>query len=76
MTRSSRANTVLATGPASAPFDKYGDYRPDIAAARDGMGEVEGDQVRLKDAMGGGDIMKTTDIRISDEESEVEGKAW
>ena len=80
--QSGHRNVVLATGPTSAPYDKYGDHRSDVLAAnKNEKSESDSDdRVALKDAMGGAqNIMKTTDIRVSDEESRLEGvptKTW
>lgn len=80
--RSTHRNTALATGPTSAPFDKYGDYGTDMVGANrpEKGGSQSDDRIALRDAMGGGNnIMKTTHIRVSDEETPLEGvpvKTW
>jgi len=68
-------STGHATGPGYAPYDKYGDYRLDIIGPNKGVSDSSNDEdrVRLKEGMGESNILKTTDISVSDEDQRMEG---
>ena len=80
--RSAHRNTYTATGPTSTPFDKYGDFGSDMTGVirSEKHASDSDDRIALRDAMSGGNnIVKTIDIRVSDEESAMESvptKTW